>query len=203
MREWFASVPDFVITVAADYGTQTLLSDAKYPPFAGVRAWHWGNANVYVRAANSDGRIYRYSLGGSERTIDYDAAGNISVIVDPLDATLKQRSVYDDLDRVTDYFSDATKYDLAGNRTSTTISGETHPYTYIDGTNFVETAGHLNAQQRSLVEWDSIWFAKMRAGARLVEAHRHIVLSGEDFGEILSKIQTFEHGPVIFKIVSD
>jgi len=108
MREWFGSVPDFVITVAADYGTQTLLSDAKYPPFAGVRAWHWGNGNAYVRAANSDGRIYRYSLGGSERTIDYDAAGNISVIVDSLDATLKQRSVYDDLDRVTDYFSDAT-----------------------------------------------------------------------------------------------
>jgi RHS repeat-associated protein len=130
--------------VGIDVGTEVLMSQAKYTPFAGVRAWRWGNGKDYLRSTDLDGRIAKYSLGNSERTITYDGAGNIKEVLDSLDAKLNQRFAYDDVDRVTDYFSGASfaleehyDYDFAGNRKSATIAGKAYLYTYTEGTDFL------------------------------------------------------------------
>lgn len=130
--------------VGVDVGGNVLISQAKYTPFGTARTWRWGNGQDYTRTTDLDGRIAKYSLGGGERSVIFDAVGNVKEILDSIDPEQHQRFGYDKLDRVTDYFSGANfglrehyEYDAAGNRTSATINGTTFPYVYGEGTDFL------------------------------------------------------------------
>lgn len=67
--------------------TVPLLSDIQYTPFGSAISWNWGNngagqANVYTRTFDINGRMTSYPLGnpsgtGLIRTVAYDAASRV------------------------------------------------------------------------------------------------------------------------------
>lgn len=134
----------------ASGGTNTsiatlLLDQITYTPVGSVESWTWGNSaptapNIYVRTFDLDGRVTSYPLGntaaatpGLQRTVAYDAAGNITAIThvgDPTAASYNQGYGYDALTRLTSFSNSSSTqtyaYDASGNRNQVSFGGTSY-----------------------------------------------------------------------------
>ena len=78
---------------------QTILSGATYDPFGPVNAWTWGNGSFASRNFDLRGLMDSQTLAGDARALGYDAAGQVTSMLDSnLDVTFD----YDLLGRLTD-----------------------------------------------------------------------------------------------------
>lgn len=79
---------------------QTILSGATYDPFGPVNAWTWGNGSFASRNFNLRGLMDSQTVAGDTRALGYDAAGQVTSMLDTsLDVTFD----YDLLGRLTDF----------------------------------------------------------------------------------------------------
>ncbi len=132
---------------------QTVVSAVSYLPFGPVKNYTYGNGLTHTVSYDNDYRLTDIVLGGlMVRNYSYDAADNITKIIDGASATKTQNFTYDNLDRLTSangtYGYQAFGYDGVGNRTGllfdngTSIQSDTYTYeptsnrlTRIDKTN--------------------------------------------------------------------
>ncbi|NHZ83892.1 hypothetical protein F2P44_32175 [Massilia sp. CCM 8695] len=137
----------------------TILSQISYQPFGAVRAWLWGNhsagsPNKYERQFDLENRLVSYLLGhpmvgGSVRTLSYDAAGRIVATTHAGNATssrLDQRYSYDGRDRLIGFTSSIAsqrfEYDASGNRTKVILGANSYLNVIDPGSNrLTATAG--------------------------------------------------------------
>jgi RHS repeat-associated protein len=107
-----------VTSITVD-GTTTVLTGAEYFPFGMAKKWTWGNAQVYERTFDSDGRIKTLTKGPSTGAY----------------ADLSQIFGYDGLNRLTTANLAAGQtqsftYDANSNRTNATVNAASTTYTY-------------------------------------------------------------------------
>jgi len=131
---------------------QTVISAVNYLPFGPIKSYTYGNGLTHTLSYDNDYRLTDIVLGGlMVRNYNYDAADNITTIIDGVSSTKTQNFTYDNLDRLTSasgiYGYQAFSYDGVGNRTGflfdngTAISSDTYSYettsnrlSYIDNT---------------------------------------------------------------------
>lgn len=155
----------------ASGGTNTsiatlLLDQITYTPVGSVESWAWGNSaltapNLYVRTFDLDGRVTSYPLGntagatpGLQRTLTYDAAGNITAITHVGDATAAsydQGYGYDALNRLTSFNASSSTqtyaYDASGNRIQISFGGTSYANTVSSTSNRLNsTTGPMPAK---------------------------------------------------------
>ena len=137
-------------------GTTVLLNAITYSPFGPAQSWTWGDggmgqANVYTRTFDLNGRIISYPLGnpnagGLVRTVAYDAASRITSMTHAGGATpasFDQTFGYDDLDRVTSFTSSNSaigySYDASGNRTALRVGADNYLNSITSNSNRLST----------------------------------------------------------------
>lgn len=114
-----------------------------YHPFGGAKTVRIEfNGVLASRSYDLDGRIWAYAYGASTHVLTYDEASRLTSRSDALYPNLNHGYGYDSLDRLTGfiapYMAESFSYDDNGNRTSRSISGNTHPYTVATGSNRLE-----------------------------------------------------------------
>jgi RHS repeat-associated protein len=118
---------------------QTVVSAVNYLPFGPAKSYTYGNGLTHTVSYDNDYRLTDIVLGGlMVRNYSYDAADNITNIIDGVSATKTQNFTYDNLDRLTSangtYGYQAFGYDGVGNRTDmlfdngTSIQSDTYTY---------------------------------------------------------------------------
>ena len=139
-----------------------MLSDIQYHPTGLIKSYRWGNQNgntpnnntqntpTYQSSLDSSGRLIQYRLGDALQNITYDAAGRITQLhrsqptsANPTNSTPINNSIstfsYDNLNRLTSHGTASTtqsySYDLNGNRTQLSISGNSYPYSIANTSN--------------------------------------------------------------------
>ena len=125
-------VAGMTVHVNGEVAPIALLSDIKYRPLGEVSGWTWGESGQqYFRSFDATGRIASYPLGetavgGSTRTLTYDALGRVKSYVhsgDLKSTRLNQQFEYDQMGRLVSFNSSSTSqaftYDLNGNRVTT------------------------------------------------------------------------------------
>ncbi|HEX8615688.1 MAG TPA: RHS repeat-associated core domain-containing protein [Telluria sp.] len=145
----------------------TILSQISYQPFGAVRSWLWGNHNAgspnkYERQFDLENRLISYPLGhpmvgGSVRTLSYDAAGRIVATTHAGNATsnrLDQRYSYDGRDRLIGFTGAAAsqrfEYDVNGNRTKVILGANSYLNTIDPNSNrLAATAGPAPAKRNT------------------------------------------------------
>ncbi len=120
-----------------------LLSNLQYQPFGPARSWTWGNGQAYARAFDPEtGWPLSYPLGSNTRTLQYDAAGRITVYDYP-QAALDQSFGYDALDRLTSQTTNqgTTLWNLDGNgnRLSQQSGASLYPYAVAGDSNRLQS----------------------------------------------------------------
>jgi RHS repeat-associated protein len=128
-----------------------MIDNIQYYPTGSVKSYVWGNAKIYQRNIDQDGRPASFTMGTELQVITYDNAGRITQIhrADPATAfTPKLATIstyaYDNLGRLTTNVVNTSSqnytYDLSGNRTNLTIGASIYPYTIAAASN------HLTAE---------------------------------------------------------
>ncbi|RYE13901.1 MAG: hypothetical protein EOP51_29040, partial [Sphingobacteriales bacterium] len=118
---------------------QTVISTVNYLPFGPTNSFTYGNGLTHTLSYDNDYRLTDIVLGGLlKRTYNYDAADNITKIIDGVTSTKTQTFTYDNLDRLSSangtYGYQAFSYDAIGNRTGflgdngTGILSDTYTY---------------------------------------------------------------------------
>ena len=120
--------------------TDTLASNITYEPFGPMKSMTLGNGIQVTKTYDLAYRVTDIVQGSvMDRDYSYDAAGNITGIVDLLSPTKSQAFGYDNLDRLTGangiYGSEAYVYDAVGNRTQSTINSVVINYGYSSTSN--------------------------------------------------------------------
>jgi RHS repeat-associated protein len=120
-----------------------VLATAAYQPFGPINALTLGNGVAESRSFDLDYRLTGLADTGAAAlqnlTYAYDAANNVSSIIDGVTAGNSQTFGYDALDRLTSaaggYGSFGYTYDSVGNRLSQTSAGAAATYSYAAGSN--------------------------------------------------------------------
>jgi YD repeat-containing protein len=123
-----------VSTTPAGGSAQSVVANAAYHPFGGVKSYTFGNGQTYNRSIDLDGRIAGYTLANASYTVGFDAASRIASITNPANAADTRSFGYDVLDRLTSAVMPTTNhsftYDPVGNRSTKTVGTVTATYAY-------------------------------------------------------------------------
>ena len=139
------------VTTTLGGGTVVVAENITYLPFGPLTGYDTGNGTHIASAYDSSYRITGITAG-SLMDLDYtlDPAGNITGIVDGIDAAKNQTFGYDNLYRLTGatgiYGAIDYTYDKVGNRLTRTENGQTGTYQYIPGTNRLQQITGANPQ---------------------------------------------------------
>ena len=118
-----------------------LLDNVTYRAFSKLASgWRWGNGSSYSRSFDTDGRVTGVTLGSTQRSLAYDAAGRVSSFADVGPGGTRTSSLsYDEAGQLISFAgpqgSASYAWDTNGNRRSQTLFGATSSYTYAPGTN--------------------------------------------------------------------
>jgi YD repeat-containing protein len=125
-------------------GYTTLADNLAYAPFGPQNAMHLGNGIDEVKTFGRNYQIATLAAGNVlNLTYTPDNAGNIAAITDNLNSARSQSFAYDALDQLTGasgiYGSVGFAYDRSGNRLTRTLNGVAQTYTYMPGTNRLDS----------------------------------------------------------------
>lgn len=122
---------------ALSSGATALVSGVAYFPFGPAETWTQGNAAIYSRSFDQDGRIDSIGFDGSAIALSYDLASRITGITET--GLPNKIFGYDQLDRLTVYTSGSTTlsygYDPNGNRNSLGAGNTATSYRIDPGSN--------------------------------------------------------------------
>jgi len=144
-----------VTTTKPGEQAQGVVSGVAYHPFGGVKSYTLGNAQVYTRGIDLDGRVASYTLGNQSFSIGYDAASRIEFIAQFGNPANINGYGYDALDRLTSAVLPTTpyaySYDAVGNRTSRTAGSSTDNYAYAATSNRIASITPPSGPVRNFV----------------------------------------------------
>ena len=140
------------ITTTDDTGTHILADSIAYLPFGPLSEMTLGNGTDIDKAFDARYRLTHLSAGGYlNRAYGMNDVGNITAITDLLDPDHSQTFTYDDLYRLTNatgvYGTIDYSYDKVGNRLSRTENGAVDTYSYVPGTNRLDTVTGAHPMQ--------------------------------------------------------
>jgi len=115
--------------------TQTLANNALYQPFGSIIELEYGNGLSSLHSFDQDSRHTQITVNSVfDRNYTYDAADNISEIINNLDNNKDQTYRYDSLDRLINAQTNSSTlsflYDGLGNRTQASSDSSTETYHY-------------------------------------------------------------------------
>jgi len=126
-----------------------------YQPFGGVKAFTFGNGQVYTRTVDQDGRISSYTLGASHFDIAFDAASRITGIAELGNPSNANTYGYDLLDRLTSATVPSNgytySYDAVGNRLTKLAGASVDNYAYSPTSNRIASITPTSGPARSFV----------------------------------------------------
>ena len=134
------------VTTTYNSITNTLMDNLDYRPFGGAKAMSTGGGGTVDSTFDDAGRMVVSNPGAThEKTYAYDNKGNLTSINAPSLPHHARVFGYDDLKRLEhaegpwgtiDY-----TYDYVGNRLTKTVDGVSESYTYVLGSNKLDTVG--------------------------------------------------------------
>ncbi|NIW57445.1 MAG: hypothetical protein GWN21_20070, partial [Gammaproteobacteria bacterium] len=130
--------------------TQTLASNITYLPFGPMEGFAYGNGILMSREFDQDYRLTgQTATGVQDLVLGYDPAGNITSLMDGLDASRSQSFAYDGLNRLTHaegvYGTEDYSYDGIGNRLTLSTTAGVDSYSYVPGTHRLDAIAGPNA----------------------------------------------------------
>ena len=129
----------------------TVIGDVQYFPFGAPESWLIGGTTEYTRYTDQNNRIYKYLTPAGSRTLSYDLDGRVTQITDAPSA-LTQSFTYDATSKLLTFagFTSASSsearsysYDSNGNRLTAVVNGASSTYSYIPGTNKLQSVSGL------------------------------------------------------------
>ena len=143
------------ISTTGDNQTGVVVQGIAYQPFGGVKAFTFGNGQVYSRTVDQDGRIASYTLGASRFDIAFDAASRITGIAELGNPANANTYGYDNLDRLTSATVPSNgytySYDAVGNRLTKLAGASVDTYTYSSTSNQIASITPTSGPVRNFV----------------------------------------------------
>jgi YD repeat-containing protein len=143
------------ITTTSGSQNAAVVQGVYYHPFGGVKAFTFGNGQVYSRSIDQDGRIASYTLGAARYDIAFDAASRIAGIAEMGNPSNANAYGYDNLDRLTSAVLPSSgfgySYDAVGNRLTKLVGGTVHSYSYSPTSNRIASIQPTSGPVRNFV----------------------------------------------------
>ncbi|MEJ2175291.1 MAG: hypothetical protein P8Y76_10395 [bacterium] len=170
------------ITTTSGSESAAVVQGVYYHPFGGVKAFTFGNGQVYSRSIDQDGRIASYTLGVARYDIAFDAASRIAGIAEMGNPSNANAYGYDNLDRLTSAVLPSSgfgySYDAVGNRLTKLVGGTVHSYAYSPTSNRIASIQPTSGPVRNFVfdangstTSDGVNTYAYDARGRMVQAH--------------------------------
>ncbi len=141
-RDTMGRMKDLATTY--DGNTVTLISNMTYNPFGSPKGISTGSGGEVDNVSGECGCVTVANPGEQmERTFNYDGNSNLTSIVGTNTPWYNQTFTYDALNRLINaegmYGTIGYTYDMVGNRVTRTVNDDTENYSYLPGTNKLDT----------------------------------------------------------------